>query len=138
MSSSASASSTTSSPISGEGYLTLTGKLGIRANGEFQSATFDSDSLNDSDRGQVFVGLAYEKGPDTQILVNFGTAIGRSIPNDPARSVSNVRSTEYYVTARIEGQLTDKVSGSAYGGFGEVSYTGGYRTGTASRSPGPT
>ncbi|HEY1763694.1 MAG TPA: outer membrane beta-barrel protein [Opitutaceae bacterium] len=112
--------------VSGEGYLTLTGKLGIRANGEFQSATFDSESLNDSDRGQVFAGLAYEKGPETQVSVNLGTAIGRSIPNDPARSVSNVRSTEYYVTARVEGQITDKVSGSAYGGFGEVSYNGGY------------
>lgn len=112
--------------VTGEGYLTLTGKLGIRANGEFQATTFDSESLNDSDRGQVFVGLAYEKGPQTQISINFGSAIGRSIPNDPARGVSNVRSTEYYVTARIEGQITDKISGSAYGGFGEVTYSGGY------------
>jgi hypothetical protein len=112
--------------LSGEGYLTLTGKLGLRANGEFVSATFDSESLNDSDRGQVFVGLAYEKGPDTQVSINLGTAIGRSIPNDPARFVSNVRSTEYYVTARLEGQITDKISGSAYAGLGEVSYTGGY------------
>jgi hypothetical protein len=112
--------------FSGEGYLTLTGKLGLRANGEFDSVTFDSESLNDSERGQVFVGLAYEEGPDTQFSLNFGTAVGRSIPNDPARFVSNVRSTEFYVTARVEGQITDKVSGSAYGGFGEVGYTGGY------------
>jgi len=112
--------------VSGEGYVTITGKLGIRGDGQFQYLTFDSETLNDSYSAQAYVGLAYERTPGTELSLNFGTALGRSIPNDPARFQSNVRSTEFYVTARIEGQITDKISGSAYGGFGEVSYTGGY------------
>ncbi|HMD61315.1 MAG TPA: outer membrane beta-barrel protein [Opitutaceae bacterium] len=111
---------------SGEGYVSLTGKLGIRGEGRFQFLTFDSENLNDSYRGQAFVGLAYERTPGMQLSLNLGTALGRSIPNDPERFASNVRSTEFYVTTRVEGKITDKISGSAYGGFGEVSYTGGY------------
>jgi hypothetical protein len=113
-----------------DGYVTLTGKLGIRGTGELQSYTYNSTALNDTYLGQGSVGLAYSETSDTQVSLNLGTVIGHSIPNDPVNTVSNVRGTEIDVTARIQGQVTDKITGSAYGGFGSVRYTGGYATST--------
>jgi hypothetical protein len=112
--------------ITGEGYIKLSGKLGVRGNAEFDSVKFDSVELNDSVTGQAFAGLSYYPEATSEFSVNFGTILGQSIPNDPARTTENVHSTEYDVTIRAAGQLTDKISGTVYGGFGEVSYAGGY------------
>src|ERR1017187_6501439 len=112
--------------IFGENYFTLTGKLGIRGNAEFDSATYDSQQLNESYIGKASFGLAYDRTHNSEFSINFGGILGRSIPNDPQRKESNVRSTEYYVTARMQGEITAKLYGSVYAGFGEVEYTGGY------------
>jgi len=112
--------------VSGEGNLTLTGKLGIRASAEVDSTRFDSVELNDSLHGSAFVGLTYERDTTSQASLNVGAALGHSIPNNPADTAEDVHSTEYDVTARITGQITEKVTGTAYGGFGVVDYRGGY------------
>jgi len=112
--------------ISGEGYLPLTGKVGIRTNAEFDYGAYDSNELNDTYHGQVFAGLAYTRHEGSEFSLNLGTAVGRSIPNDPANVVSNVRSQEYYATGRVRGYITNKISGDAYAGFGVVDYSGGY------------
>jgi hypothetical protein len=112
--------------VTADGYVTLTGKLGVRGSAKLQSITYDETSLNDTYSGEAAIGLAYERTPETQISLNIGTVLGHSKPNDPANSASDIRSKEFDITGRIQGQLTDKITGSAYGGFGVVSYTGGY------------
>jgi hypothetical protein len=112
--------------IAGEGYMPLTGKLGIRANAELDYGTYDSNALNDTYHGQVFVGLAYTRHEGSELSLNAGTAVGRSIPNDPANVESNVRSREFYATGRVRGEITSKITGDAYAGFGVVEYSGGY------------
>jgi hypothetical protein len=112
--------------ITGEGYIKLSGKLGVRGNAEFDSVKFDSTELNDSVKGLASVGLSYFPEPSSEFSLNVGSILGQSTPNDPSRTTDNVRSTEYDITLRGTGQLTDKITGTVYGGFGEVTYTGGY------------
>ena len=112
--------------INADGYVTLTGKLGVRGSAQFQSVTYDLSTLNDTYSGQATVGLAYERTRQSQVSLNFATVLGHSRPNDPANVASDIHSTEFDLTARIQGQLTDKITGTAYGGIGTVSYTGGY------------
>jgi len=112
--------------LSGEGYLTLTGKLGVRGTAEADSTTFDSSSLNNQSHGQVSAGLGYAPNQLSIFSINMSGALARSIPNDPARTFANIHSSEYDLTARVQGQITDKVSGSLYGGYGTIDYTGGY------------
>ncbi|MBK9991595.1 MAG: outer membrane beta-barrel protein [Verrucomicrobia bacterium] len=109
-----------------EGYIPLTGKLGLRGTAEYEADDYDKEKLNRNDRSEVFVGLAYKRGIRTELSTNIGAANGRSRPNDEARVESKVRSTEYYITARLLGELTPKITGSVYGGFGRVRYRGGY------------
>jgi hypothetical protein len=109
-----------------EGYLPVSGKLGVRGTANFDSVDYDSVQLNQSQRSEAFVGLAYQRTPQSELSLNFGTAFGHSSPNDPARVSWDVHSNEFYATARLRGELTAKISGSIYGGFGQVRYTGGY------------
>jgi hypothetical protein len=112
--------------ITGDGYIKLSGKLGVRGNAEFDSVKFDSTELNDSVRGLASAGLSFFPEPSSEFSVNLGTILGQSTPNDPANVSDNVRSTEFDITLRGTGQITEKVTGTFYGGFGQVSYTGGY------------
>jgi hypothetical protein len=112
--------------VSGQGYITLTGKLGIRGTAEIDSSKFDSIELNDILHGSAFIGLTYLRNPMSELSLNVGAGLGHSVPNDPANTGENVHSTEYDFTARITGQISDKISGTAYGGFGVVDYAGGY------------
>ncbi|HZZ20483.1 MAG TPA: outer membrane beta-barrel protein [Opitutaceae bacterium] len=112
--------------LTGEGYLKLSGKLGFRGNAEFDSVKFDSSELNDSVKGLAYVGVSYFPEPSSEFSLNIGSILGQSTPNDPARTTDNVHSTEFDLTLRGTGQLTDKITGTVYGGFGEVTYTGGY------------
>jgi len=72
------------------------------------------------------VGLAYERASGTEISLNVGGALGSSTPNEAADGGA-VRSKAGFVTARIEGQILPKVSGSAYAGYSAVTYDGAYR-----------
>jgi hypothetical protein len=112
--------------LAAQGFKSLGGELGIRLSGEYDSARFLSPELNDNTRAIAVVGLAYQRDPRTEFSVNFGAVLGHSTPNDPTRADSNVRSKEYDLTVRATGQITDKITGSFYGGIGEVNYSGGY------------
>jgi|GEM_PF-3567514 len=112
--------------FTGEGILTLTGKLGLRGDVEFDSVKFDSVALNDSLHGAAVVGVTYTPHFGTEYSLNFGSALAHSIPNDPAFTGNDVRSNEFDFTARARGEISDKVSGDFYAGFGAVNYSGGF------------
>lgn len=112
--------------VSGEVNQTLTGKLGVTVSTELDSLKYDAVSLNDYLHGGVVVGITYLKSPGTLFSINFGTFWGNSAPNDPTQMAVDVRSKEYDLTARLRGQITEKVTGNIYGGYGLVDYTGGY------------
>ena len=112
--------------VKAEGYLPLTGKLGLRGSANLDTTNYDATSLNQNSRGEGYVGLTYQRIPQTELSLNFGAAYGRSKPNDSARTASDVHSAEYYLTTRLRGEITAKISGSIYGGFGLVDYRGGY------------
>jgi hypothetical protein len=112
--------------VNTEGYMPMTSKLGLRGTLDYASTDYDSILLNQNRHGDAFIGLAYQRDPLTEISLNLGGAFGRSEPKNPARSFDDVRSTEFYATARVRGQLTAKLSGSIYAGLGQVRYTGGY------------
>jgi hypothetical protein len=109
-----------------EGYQPVTGKLGVRGSVNFTGENFDSAALNASRHGAASVGLAYEHDPRTEFSVNIGAALGQSRPNDPQRVSADVRSTEYYFTGRLRGELCAKISGNLFAGLGAARYTGGY------------
>jgi hypothetical protein len=112
--------------LQAEGYLPLTGKLGVRGTTALHTANYEETRLNNNSRGEAFVGLTYQRIAQTEISINLGTAYGHSKPNDPARVESDVSSAEYYLTTRLRGEITAKITGSVYGGLGMVDYTGGY------------
>ena len=112
--------------LEAEGYVPLTGKLGLRGTADFNTANFQESGLNNNSRGEAFVGLTYQRLAQTEISFNLGAAFGHSKPNDSTRVASDIHSSEYYVTTRLRGAITAKISGSVYGGFGVVDYTGGY------------
>jgi Putative beta-barrel porin 2 len=112
--------------INGEAYFPLTGKLGIRGTATFNSVDYDLVNANNDDRGAVFAGLAYQRDPQTEISLNLGAALGHSTPNNPQNLNSDVHSREVYITAKLRGELTAKITGSVYGGYGKVNYTGDY------------
>jgi Putative beta-barrel porin 2 len=112
--------------VGAEGYLPLTGKLGIRGTADFNSTDLDDVSVNNSDRAAAFAGIAYQRDPQTEISLNLGAALGDSTPNSPQNVNSDIHSRELYITAKIRGEITPKITGSAYAGYGTVNYTGGY------------
>lgn len=109
-----------------EVYQPVTGKLGIRGTAEYEATGFEESDLNDNSRGELLVGLGYKRTPRTEASLNASIASGRSRANDSSRVESNVNSVEYYVTLRMQGELTSKISGSIYAGVGRVDYSGGY------------
>jgi len=110
------------SSATAEGYLPLTGKLGLRAKGDFNSTKYEN-ALNHNVHGQVFLGIAYQRTPHSELSLNAGAAFGRSTPSNSAPAI---RSRERYLTVRFRGQVTPKISGSMHAGFGQVGYRGGY------------
>lgn len=110
--------------ISGEGYLSLTGKLGLRGEADAYSDDFDDPTLNHNTKWRGYAGFVFDARPRLKLSLNLGGAKGRSEPNDSLRS--EVRSTETYITARVRGELTPKITGNAYAGWSRVSYKGGY------------
>jgi len=112
--------------LQAEGYLPLTGKLGIRGATDFHTENYEETRLNNNSRGEANIGLTYHRIAQTEISINLGAAYGHSKPNDSARVESDVNSSEYYLTTRLRGEITAKITGSVYGGFGLVDYTGGY------------
>lgn len=110
------------SAVVGEGYVPITGKIGLRGSVDFDSSRYE-DSLNHNTRLQSFVGVAYKRSPLTEISLNVGGGVGRSTPPGVG---TPVKSRETYVTLRLRGEITAKISGSIHGGFGQVDYTGGY------------
>lgn len=112
--------------FAGEGYLGLSGKTGLRGSAAYDAQNYFKSILNRNKRAEVFGGAAYKRTDTTELSLNVGFATGRSKPNDPARTAADVRSKEYYLTAKILGEITPKITGSAYGGIGRVDYTGGY------------
>jgi hypothetical protein len=112
--------------FSGEGYVPVSGKLGVRGEADVYTDNFEEPTLNHNRRWRTFGGLAYEKRPGLQASLNVGFGEGRSRPNRGDISGGSVRSTETYFTSRIRGELTAKITGSAYAGFGRVKYRGGY------------
>jgi hypothetical protein len=112
--------------VEAEGYLPLTGKLGVRGIADFDTTNYDNDRFNQNSRGGAFIGLTYQRVPHNELSLNFDAAYGHSKPNDPARFASDVHSAEYDVTTRLRGEITAKISGNVYGGFGLVDYRGGY------------
>ena len=117
--------------LSGEGNLRLSGKLGLRGLAAFDAEDYDSSTLNDSVRGSLLAGLTYSSDPQTQFSINVSDAEAHSTPNDTTRAYADVYSNEYNIFARVSGQITDKVSGVIYGGFGDINYTGGYQNSSA-------
>src|ERR1035437_8239851 len=103
-----------------EGYLPVTGKLGVRGTINYIGKDYDSTALNQSRHGEAFLGLAYARDRRTGISSNFGAGLGSSQPNDPLRVADDVRSHEYYFTTRLQGQLTAKLSGHVFAGLGSV------------------
>jgi hypothetical protein len=108
------------------GFLPLTGKLGLRGTTDYASTHYDSSSLNFDQRGDAFVGLAYQRDSQNEISLNFGAALGSSVPNDPTQLNAVVHSREYYIIAKMQGAITTKITGDAYAGFGLVDYSGAY------------
>jgi len=111
--------------FAGEGRFPLTGKLAIRTEVDAYHDEFDDITLNENARVRAFAGLIYEKRPGLHSSINLGFGRGRSRPNDGFRR--DVHSYESYLTGRIRGSITPKITGSAYAGVGEVRYRGSYR-----------
>ena len=109
-----------------DGFLPVTGRLGIRATADYTLDNYILSRLNDYRNGRLFVGLAFQKDSGTEVSLNVGGALGSSTPNDEALFGGPVHSKEESVTTRIQGAITPKVSGSAYVGFSHVSYSGAY------------
>jgi hypothetical protein len=101
-------------------------QLTMNSNGYLPLTHYDSESLYESRLGDASVGLAYQRSPRNEISLNFGAALGSSIPNDSTQLNASVHSRELYITAKMQGMLTDKITGSAYAGFGRVDYSGAY------------
>lgn len=110
--------------VSADGYLSLTGKFGLRGSVDFDTTDYKELTLNQNRRARAFAGLAYELRPRVETSFNLGYGDGESKPNN--RVFEPVESREVYAFARIRGEITAKLSGSMYGGFGEVSYKGSY------------
>ncbi|HZP58691.1 MAG TPA: outer membrane beta-barrel protein, partial [Opitutaceae bacterium] len=111
--------------VDATGLVPLTGKLGIRTSGAFVRDDYPLRRLNNYQQGDLSAGLAYERASGTEISLNIGGALGSSTPNDAAAG-GTIHSREGFVTARIEGRILPKVSGSAYAGYSAVSYHGAY------------
>lgn len=109
-----------------EGYFRLTGKLALQAEADAYNDKYKDRTLNDNTRWRVFTGLAYEKRPGLSSSLNFGYSEGRSKPNRFDTNTTAVRSEEHYMTVRLRGVITPKITGTVYGGFGQVRYRGGY------------
>jgi hypothetical protein len=112
--------------VNGTGFLPLTGKLGLRGTTDYASTHYDSESLNYEQRGDAFVGLAYQRDSQNEISLNFGAALGSSVPNDSALLDADVHSREWYIIAKTRGEITTKITGDAYAGFGMVDYSGAF------------
>jgi hypothetical protein len=112
--------------INGTGFLPLTGKLGLRGTTDYSSIHYNLDSLNFDQRGDAFVGLAYQRDSQNEFSLNFGAALGKSTPNDPAQLDDDVHSREFYIIAKMQGEITSKITGSVYAGFGQADYSGDY------------
>jgi hypothetical protein len=109
-----------------EGYIPLTGKVGLRGKAEYNYSDYKSSSLNRNRLAKGTLGLGYKYTERLDLSLNAGYGWGRSLPNDPTRTASDVTSDEYFVTARVLGEITAKLTGSAYFGYGFVDYRGGY------------
>jgi len=112
--------------ITGTGFLPLTGKLGLRGTADYASIRYNSASLNDDQRADAFVGLAYQRNPQNEISINVGSALGTSTPNSAGAGNSDVHSREYYVIGKITGEITPKITGDANIGLGWVDYSGAF------------
>jgi hypothetical protein len=118
--------------VTGTGFLPLSGKLGLRGTTDYGSFHYDSNMLSQTQRVDAFVGLAYQReglkgDAQTEFSLNIGGALGQSTANDPVLLPdSNIHSREYYITAKMEGQITDKISGNVFAGFGWADYSGDY------------
>jgi hypothetical protein len=111
---------------SAEGYLSLSGKLGLRGEADVYDDDFDATIYNRNRRWRTIGGVAYSLRPRLQSSLNVGYAEGRSRPNLSDAGLRSVRSEEVDVTARFRGEITSKITGSLYFGYGEVRYKGGY------------
>jgi hypothetical protein len=112
--------------VSADGYLPIAGKLGIRATADYTLDDYPLERLDYYDNGRLFVGLAFDRDSGTEISLNIGGALGSSTPNDEAVYGGTVYSKQLFVTTRIQGQITPKISGSAYIGYSDDIYTGAY------------
>ncbi|WP_414663034.1 hypothetical protein [Horticoccus sp. 23ND18S-11] len=112
--------------ITGEGFVSLSGKLGLRGDVDAYVDEYEERTLNSNSRWRAFAGLAYEKRPGLQTSVNLGFARGRSRPNGRELGAAPVRSNEFYFTGKFRGEITPKITGNAYAGVGHVRYKGGY------------
>lgn len=114
------------SSLGGEGYLPLTGKLGLRAELDAYHDDYKDDTLNSNAHARLFAGVAYERTPRLLTSLNLGYGHGESRPNRTDVSGAPVRSDEFYLTGKVRGELSPKVTGNAYLGLGQVRYRGGY------------
>jgi hypothetical protein len=112
--------------VNGTGFLPLTGKLGLRGTADYYSIHYDSDALNENRNGDAYLGLAYQRDNQNEISLNFGAAVGSSTPNDSTVLNADVHSRAFYITAKMEGEITNKITGNVYAGFGLADYTGAY------------
>lgn len=117
---------TDESSVVAEGYLPLTGKLGLRGTTLFGRETYDDPSLNQNTHGDVSVGLAFQRNERLEMSLNLGGSLSHSTPNDPTRTANDVHSHGYFMTLRARGDLTAKLAGSVFGGFGLTDFSGGY------------
>ncbi len=109
-----------------EGFLPLTGKLGLRGSATVDSEKYDSRNLNHNVRGDIALGLAFQRTNRSELSLNLAAVSGHSTPNNSANTANEVKTRGYTVTLRLRGELTAKLSGSVYGGFGQADFTGGY------------
>lgn len=110
--------------LAGEGYMPLSGKFGLHAQADAYSDDFDDPTLNHNTRYRAFAGVSYDLRPRLKTALNIGGARGRSEPNFTGGSV--VKSKELYLTARVRGEITAKLTGQMYAGWSRVTYEGGY------------
>jgi hypothetical protein len=108
------------------GYLPVTGRLGVRTTADYTLDNYILSRLNDYRNARLFTGLAFERDSGAEASLNVGGSAGSSTPNDQATYGGPVHSRSASMTARIQGDITPKVSGSAYAGFSDVSYSGAY------------
>ncbi len=112
--------------LTGEGYVPLFSKIGLRGHATVYSDEYKDPTLNNNEHGEAFLGLALQQRPGLEYSLNVGFAGGDSTPRRTEIYGPAVRSTEGYFTAQIQGEITPKLTGKAYAGFGVVDYTGGY------------